>query len=160
VGVVALLWAWSRCNAVAVAVADGDMDGVGGREGRGERRELVLAQVFFSAAAESLLGPFPLRPARSSSDAHSSPSEIRQLNNILLIPCRAAVLLFLSSAEKEGREGDRDGDEATDFLTDSVDVPGDTPHVPQETPHDPQGIPHDPQGTSHEPQAGSHVPQD
>jgi hypothetical protein len=106
---------------------------------------------FSPASAEPLIGPYSFRPAWSSSDAHSSPSIVRELNNILLIPRGAVEQQFLSSAEKR-RNGDRAEDDVPCFSTDSVDVPGDTPHVLQETPHNPQGTPH-------EPQAGSHVPQ-
>jgi hypothetical protein len=69
----------------------------------------------------------------------------------------AAAVLLSFFRGKEGKRGkvmgDREEDEAPDFLTDSVNIPGDMPLVPQETPHDPQGTPH-------EPQAGSHVLQD
>jgi hypothetical protein len=146
VGVVAAVaWAWSPClgrGRGALPLPLPLATWMGGRVEEREERASPRAS-FPPASAEPLIGPSSFRLARSSSAAHSLPSEVRQLNDILLIPRGAAVLSFFRGKR---RDGDRNEDGATNFLTDSVDAPGETPHNPQ--------------GTPHEPQAGSHVPQD
>jgi hypothetical protein len=73
----------------------------GGGWWRERRRELVLAQVFSPFPQEPLMGPSSFRPALSSSAAHSLPSEIRQLNDILLIPPEAAVFSFFRGKRRD-----------------------------------------------------------
>jgi hypothetical protein len=116
-GVAAVAWAWLPCRgrgcSALLLPLPLPLHGWGRRvEERRERRgERTSPRASFSPfPQEPLIGPSSFRPALSSSAAHSSPSEVRQLNNILLIPPGAAVLSFFRGKRTDGNR-DEDGAE-------------------------------------------------